>query len=91
MSFQDWVEMMGSLDPKMDGVRYFEWIGVFLSFAWMIVIGIHYHRARKGKGIKDGKPCTTSENQINAKEERESAPEHKKGRKASIIGMKKTV
>ena len=44
MTFEDWVIMMGSLDPKMDGVRYFEWIGVFFAIIWLIQTGFHYKR-----------------------------------------------
>lgn len=46
ISFDDWVNMMTSLDPKMDGVRYFEWIGILFSLAWLIQTGIHYHESR---------------------------------------------
>ena len=44
LSFDDWVIMMGSLDPKMDGVRYFEWIGVIFTIIWVIQTGFHYRR-----------------------------------------------
>ena len=46
MTFEDWVQAMGSLDPKMDGVRYFEWLGVGFAIAWLIVTGITYHKFR---------------------------------------------
>jgi len=42
MTFEDWVIMMGSLDPKMDGVRYFEWIGAIFAIVWIIQTGFHY-------------------------------------------------
>ena len=42
MTFEDWVIMMGSLDPKMDGVRYFEWIGAIFAIIWIIQTGFHY-------------------------------------------------
>ena len=44
LSFDDWVIMMGSLDPKMDGVRYFEWIGMIFTIVWIIQTGFHYRR-----------------------------------------------
>ena len=44
LSFDDWVVMMGSLDPKMDGVRYFEWIGAIFAIIWVIQTGFHYRR-----------------------------------------------
>jgi len=44
MTFEDWVIMMGSLDPKMDGVRYFEWIGAIFAIIWIIQTGFHYRR-----------------------------------------------
>ncbi len=46
MAFDDWVLMMTSLDPKMDGVRYFEWMGVIFAIAWLIQTGFHYHKSR---------------------------------------------
>jgi len=47
MSFHDWVQMMGSLDPKMDGVRYFEWMGLIFSLVWIIHLGFHFHYSQK--------------------------------------------
>jgi len=44
LSLDDWVIMMGSLDPKMDGVRYFEWIGMIFTIIWIIQTGFHYRR-----------------------------------------------
>ncbi len=49
LSFDDWVIMMGSLDPKMDGVRYFEWIGMIFTIIWIIQTGFHYRRNSKRK------------------------------------------
>jgi len=44
LTLDDWVIMMGSMDPKLDGVRYFEWIGMIFTLIWIIQTGIHYRR-----------------------------------------------
>ena len=44
LTLDDWVIMMSSLDPKMDGVRYFEWIGAIFAIIWIIQTGFHYRK-----------------------------------------------
>ncbi|QEE17866.1 hypothetical protein DSAG12_03704 [Promethearchaeum syntrophicum] len=44
LTLDDWVIMMGSMDPKLDGVRYFEWLGVIFTIIWVIQTGFHYRR-----------------------------------------------
>ena len=41
--------MMGSMDPKLDGVRYFEWIGMIFALIWIIQTGFHYRKNSKSK------------------------------------------
>ena len=45
MDLEDWVQAMASLDPKLDGVRYFEWMGLIFVLGWIVQTGIHYHRS----------------------------------------------
>jgi hypothetical protein len=45
MTLEDWVQAMASLDPKMDGVRYFEWMGLIFVLGWIVQTGLHYHRS----------------------------------------------
>ncbi|MHA1585255.1 MAG: DUF998 domain-containing protein [Promethearchaeota archaeon] len=44
LTFEDWVIMMGSMDPKMGNVRYFEWIGAISALMWLVQTSFHYKK-----------------------------------------------